>query len=136
MTEHKGTKNAILNFPAELRALSIHFLKKRATMDIIILITTIVVIGKYIFRLGRSMTISPGSRPMGNFPSQGQKRPTARNTTPKRINDFCMTIYTIVRNKRTYSWDNSCNIPFTKLPSASLPKCFIMGAMACIELLY
>ena len=135
MTEHKGTKNAILNFPAELRALSIHFLKKRATMDIIILITTIVVIGKYIFRFGRSMTISPGSRPMGNFPSQGQKRPTARNTTPKRINDFCMTIYATERNG-PYPWNNSCNMPFTKLPSVNLPKCFIMGAMVCIGLLY
>ena len=104
-------------------------------MDIMTLIITIVVIGKYIFKLGLSMTISPGRRPMGNLPSHGQKRPTATNTTPKRINDFCMTIYATKRNG-PYPWNNSCSMPFTKLPSANLPKCFIIGAMACIGLLY
>ena len=135
MTEHKGTKNAIPNFFVVLYDLSSHFLKKRDTMDIMTLIITIVVIGKYIFRLGLSMTISPGRRPMGNLPSHGQKRPTATNTTPKRINDFCMTIYATERNG-PYPWNNPCNMPFTKLPSVNLPKCFIMGAMACIGLLY
>ena len=136
MTEHNGIKNAIQNFPLMLQAPTDHFLKKRDTMEIIILIITMVVIGKYIFRLGLSMIISPGRRPMGNFPSHGQRRPTARNTTPKRINDFCMTVYTIERRNETYPVDNSCSRPFTILPSASLPKCFIMGAMACMGLLY
>jgi hypothetical protein len=59
-------------------------------MEIIILIIIIVVMGKYIFRLGLSMTISPGKRPMGNLPSHGQRSPTARNITPNIINVFCM----------------------------------------------
>jgi len=95
MTEHKGKKNAISIFLLMLQALFIHFLKNRDTMEIMILISIMVVIGKYIFKLGLSMTISPGKRPIGNFPSHGQRSPTARNTTPNAINVFCMTTYTI-----------------------------------------
>ena len=53
-----------------------------------------VVMGKYILKLGLSMKTSPGRRPMGNFPSHGHNSPTARNITPNKINVFCMTIYT------------------------------------------
>ncbi|KPJ99594.1 MAG: hypothetical protein AMJ60_04475 [Desulfobacterales bacterium SG8_35] len=68
-------------------------------MEIMILIIIMVVMGKYIFRFGRSMIISPGRRPMGNFPSHGQKSPTARNITPNAINVFCINIQTIDRRK-------------------------------------
>ena len=55
----------------------------------IMLIIIIVEIGKYILKLGLSIIISPGSLPMGNFPSHGQKNPTARKIIPKPINVFC-----------------------------------------------
>ena len=137
MTEHKGKKNTIANFLPKLQIIFRHFLKKRDTMETMILMIIMVVMGKYIFRLGLSMTISPGRRPIGNFPSQGQRSPIARNTPPKTINVFCMTFFTINLSEIGYqSSDNSCSKPFTILPSASLPKCFIIGAMACMGLLY
>jgi hypothetical protein len=49
-----------------------------------------VVMGMYIFRFGLSITISPGSRPMGTLPSHGHRSPTARNIAPSMISVFCM----------------------------------------------
>jgi hypothetical protein len=92
MTEHTGEKNAIPNFLPR-RPLVGHFLKKREIREIMMLIMIMVVIGMYIFRFGRSITISPGSRPMGNFPSHGQRSPAARNITPSMINVFCILIF-------------------------------------------
>jgi hypothetical protein len=89
MTEHTGEKNAIPNFLPR-RPLVGHFLKKREIREIMMLIMIMVVTGMYILRFGRSITISPGSRPMGNFPSHGQRSPAARNITPSMINVFCI----------------------------------------------
>jgi hypothetical protein len=94
MTEHKGKKNTISNFLYLSETLANYFLKKRDRIEIMILISIMVVIGMYTFRLGLSMTISPGKRPMGNFPSHGQRSPTAKNTIPSRINVFCITLNT------------------------------------------
>jgi hypothetical protein len=82
-------KNQSLIFSAA-RNPFVHFLKKRARREMIILIMIMVVIGKYILKLGLSIIISPGSLPMGNFPSQGQKNPTARKISPRTINVFCI----------------------------------------------
>jgi hypothetical protein len=84
MNEHKGKKIA-----------TPYFLKNRATREIMILMIIMVVIGKYIFRLGLSIIISPGRRPMGSLPSHGHRSPTARNIAPRAINIFCMTTYSI-----------------------------------------
>ena len=95
MTEHTGEKNAMPNFLPH-QPLVVHFLKKREIREIMILIMIIVVIGMYIFRFGRSITISPGSRPMGNFPSHGQRSPAARNITPSMINVFCIWNFSLI----------------------------------------
>jgi len=82
-------KNQSLIF-SDARNPFFHFLKKRARREIIMLIMIMVVIGKYILKLGLSIMISPGSLPMGNFPSQGQKNPAARKINPRTINVFCI----------------------------------------------
>ena len=72
-----------------------HLRKKRDSSEIIMLIMIIVVIGIYIFRLGRSITISPGSRPMGILPIQGQSRPMIKNIMPIPIRVFCICSFAI-----------------------------------------
>jgi hypothetical protein len=78
-------------FPSRIQG----FLKKRYSNEMTMETIIMVVIGMYIFKLGLSIIISPGRRPIGNLPSQGQKSPTARNTTPNPINTFCITPWTI-----------------------------------------
>ena len=80
-----------LIFSPQDRTSNNHFLKNLDRIAIIREIITMVVIGIYIFKLGLSIIISPGSRPTGNFPSHGQRSPTDRNITPMPINTFCMT---------------------------------------------
>jgi hypothetical protein len=46
------------------------------------------VIGMYILKFGLSITISPGSLPIGNFEIQGHKRPANNKIIPKRNNIF------------------------------------------------
>ena len=127
-------KNQSLIFSAA-RNPFVHFLKKRARREMIILIMIMVVIGKYILKLGLSIMISPGSLPMGNFPSQGQNNPTARKISPRTINVFCI-LANASQNTSAYPSDSSCSRPFTMFPSASFPKCFITVPMACMGLLY
>ena len=101
------------------------------------LMIIMVVRGIYIFRFGLLIMISPGRRPRGTFPSQGQSSPTARNVTPRIINVFCIMPWTpsIQQEIASYRPANSCSISLTMLPSARLPKCFMTGAIACIGLL-
>jgi hypothetical protein len=49
------------------------------------------VIGKYSFRFGRSITRSPGSRPNGSWLIQGHKRPVTRTAMPMTISARCTT---------------------------------------------
>ncbi len=49
-----------------------------------------VVMGKNTLMPGRSMIISPGSLPMGNFESHGQAMPAATINTPAMMRIFCM----------------------------------------------
>lgn len=76
-----------------------HFLKKREIRDIMILIIIMEVMGKYILKLGLLITISPGSLPIGNFPSHGQNSPTARNITPSMISVFCIVVVLPLKKK-------------------------------------
>lgn len=135
MTDHNSRKIAIpICFRKWIEA-GYHFRKKRESNEMIIETIIMVVMGMYIFRLGRSIIISPGRRPMGSLPSQGQKSPTARNITPKPISTFCITNYQFSSSANSYPLESSCSRPLTIFPSASLPKCFIMLPMACIGLL-
>src|SRR5690606_12721331 len=49
-----------------------------------------VVMGMNILKPGRSMTISPGNRPSGSLPSQGQSSPRATIMMPMIIRVFCI----------------------------------------------
>jgi hypothetical protein len=50
----------------------------------------IVVIGMKNLNPGLSTTMSPGSRPSGNFDSQGQARPMSAMTMPMMMSMRCM----------------------------------------------
>jgi hypothetical protein len=89
MNEHTDEKNAMPNF-FQVTLPTYHFLKKREIRDIMILVIIMEVMGKYILKLGLLITISPGSLPIGNFPSHGQNSPTARNITPSMTSVFCI----------------------------------------------
>jgi hypothetical protein len=83
------------------------------------LIIIMVVIGIYIFKLGLSIKISPGSRPMGIFPSHGQSNPKARKIRPRSINVFC-----ILNNISLKCWLNLATVPAANLsPYSRLPVC-------------
>ena len=50
------------------------------------------VIGKKIFMLGLSITMSPGNLKRGSLPIYGQSRPAKINAIPKPINVRCMAM--------------------------------------------
>ena len=73
-----------------------------------------VVIGTYSLNEGRSTMMSPGSRPRGNFPSQGHANPMTTNVSPRTTSARC------IRLRDSHRWGGE-DARATRMPPHASP---------------